>query len=180
MYTPSVHHCVYEMCVLVINLSVIFSLKCTGNRISKYEQDVISDEQTNGGWGPQYWVVFMSGLITGCSFVRVVLTDYFCNETVRLSDSIKTNDHCWNQCVSLCSRHTLLSDITNDVKKIYPCDRCQNMLWWSTEVREWKLGNVLFEVFLLWKNVNLQSGSTFCLVRVSMKSICAFISAWIS
>lgn len=54
IYTPSVHHCVYEMCVLVINLSVIFSLKCTGNRISKYEQDVISDEQTNGGWGPQY------------------------------------------------------------------------------------------------------------------------------
>lgn len=26
IYTPSVHHCVYEMCVLVINLSVIFSL----------------------------------------------------------------------------------------------------------------------------------------------------------
>lgn len=54
IYTPSVHHFVYEMCVLVINLSVIFSLKCTGNRIFKYEQDVISDEQTNGGWGPQY------------------------------------------------------------------------------------------------------------------------------
>lgn len=52
IYTPSVHHCVYEMCVLFINISVIFSLKC--NRIFKYEQDVISDEQTNGGWGPQY------------------------------------------------------------------------------------------------------------------------------
>lgn len=61
---------------------------------------------------------------------------YVCQARSRPTTTAETS-------VSASAVGTLLSDIT-DVKRIYSHDGCQNMLSWSTEVREWKLGNVLF------------------------------------